>query len=221
MDFDPFAPSYDELLSKQLGFFARERSFFHARKVAQLRTINSVGVQNVLDYGCGVGGALPSLRDAFPAASIFGFDPSDESRLVARRACPWARFPDADDLRKIPFDVIYMACVMHHVPPSGWLQVIQDAKSLLAPGGVLSIFEHNPWNPITQWMVHRCPFDADAVLIRRRTLLSLFRQAGMKVRASGYFLVFPERLSWLSPLERLVSQLPVGGQYVVVGSKSA
>jgi SAM-dependent methyltransferase len=217
MDFDQYSSSYDEMLSKQQSFFARERGYFHESKIAHLRSIARQEVRNVLDFGCGVGGALPFLRAAFPDAAVHGYDPSDDSLSVARGKYPWANLVNGECLPGQHFDVIYMACVMHHIPPPEWQHSLRQAADLLAPGGTLAIFEHNPWNPVTRWLVRRCPFDADAVLLTRRQLISLFHSCGLSVSRSDYFLVFPESLRALVPLERLMRHLPIGGQYFVAG----
>lgn len=217
MDFDQFADRYDEMLVGQHSFFARERGFFHASKISHLRALAGPDVSSVLDFGCGIGGALPYLRQAFPDADVWGCDPSEESLREARAACPWAQFMELDQQLDHRFDVIYVACVMHHIPPAQWSETLRKAASILAPGGIIAVFEHNPRNPVTRWLVRRCPFDADAVLLRRRELLALFERAGLLVKQSEYFLIFPEALSWCARFEHLLGRLPIGGQYFVVG----
>jgi SAM-dependent methyltransferase len=221
MDFNDYSSSYDEMLAKQHSFFSQDRSFFHESKIAHLRSFVDRDVQSVLDLGCGVGGALPCLRSAFPNAAVFGFDPSSDSVSIAQQRHPWAFLVDREHLADRQYDVVYMACVMHHIPPSEWRRTIREATDLLMPGGILAVFEHNPWNPVTQRLVRQCPFDADAVLLRRSELLSLFRSAGLAIKGSGYYLVFPQFLRGLIPLERFIRWLPVGGQYYVAGGRQS
>lgn len=218
MDFDQYAGSYDELLRKQHAFFSRDRSYFHRRKVEELRRVAPAQVRRVLDYGCGTGGAIPEICAAFPRAEVVGYDPSAESLAEARRLCPNTRFMAGDALCDERFDLVYMSCVMHHVPPERWTEVLREVAGLLSSGGVLSVFEHNPLNPITRKLVRDCPFDADAVLLSMTQLRALFRESGLSPDHSGYFLFVPERLGGLRRAEQLVSWLPLGGQYFVAGT---
>jgi SAM-dependent methyltransferase len=218
MDFDQYSDRYDALLASQQGLFARDRRFFHRAKVSQLRGALRIAPARVLDFGCGVGGALLELREAFPGAELFGHDPSGESLRKAGEACPWATMLDVEALRSERFDLIFISCVLHHVPPDERRQAITDVAGRLTPGGAIAVFEHNPWNPVTRLLVRRCPFDADAVLLTRRESEALVREAGLADVRRGYFLVFPEWLRLLQPLERMLRALPIGGQYFVIGT---
>lgn len=174
-------------------------------------------VRRVLDYGCGTGGAIAAIRAAFPDADVLGCDPSAASLAAARRSCPETRFAATESLGEGDFDLIYMSCVMHHVPPQDWVTVLRGVTGLLSADGVLAVFEHNPLNPVTPKLVRDCPFDADAVLISMAQLRTLFRESGLAVSNDGYFLFVPERLGWLRRAERWMTWLPPGGQYFVSG----
>ena len=45
------------------------------------------------------------------------------------------------------------------------------------------------------------------------------RQAGLHVSAPEYCFIFPRRLSALRFVEKRVSRIPLGAQYLVLGSK--
>ena len=220
MDFDQYAESYDELLRRQHAFFSRDRSYFHRRKVEELVRVAPKRVRRVLDYGCGTGGAIAAIRAAFPDAEVVGCDPSAASLAAARQSCPATRFATADSLGEGDFDLIYMSCVMHHVPPQDWVKVLREVGELLSVNGVLAIFEHNPLNPVTRKLVRDCPFDADAVLLSMAQLRTLFRESGLSASDDGYFLFVPEKLGWLRRAERWMKWLPLGGQYFVSGTVS-
>jgi hypothetical protein len=90
---------------------------------------------------------------------------------------------------------------------------------VLAPGGMLSVFEHNPLNPLTVYAVQACPFDDNAVLIRAGAMRARLRQAGFEVPSLRYRIFFPHALRGLRPLERRLTRLPLGAQYHVFATR--
>ena len=84
---------------------------------------------------------------------------------------------------------------------------------MLRPGGWLVIFEHNPVNPVTRYIVATCEFDKNAVLIPAGRLRACEKVAGftkVEVKYTGFF---PGALRVLRPVEPYLSALPVGAQY--------
>jgi hypothetical protein len=77
----------------------------------------------------------------------------------------------------------------------------------------LTIFEHNPLNPLTVHAVNTCPFDENATLIRAKTLLSSLDAAGWVRPALRYHIFFPRVLARLRPLEKHLHWVPLGAQY--------
>ena len=47
------------------------------------------------------------------------------------------------------FDVVFSACVFHHIPHGEHLNWLQELHRITRPGGLIAIFEHNPLNPLT------------------------------------------------------------------------
>ena len=81
--------------------------------------------------------------------------------------------------------------------------------------GLIAVFEHNPWNPLTRRAVRACAFDEDVDLIPRPRLASSLRAAGIEVTDTAYLLLFPWRTRLLRALEHALVQVPLGAQYVV------
>ena len=82
-------------------------------------------------------------------------------------------------------------------------------------GGSLFVFEHNPLNPMTQWIVKRCPFDEDAVLLRMGEARFLLRQVGFTLQAAHYINFFPNSglFRKLIRFEPMLKKFPLGAQY--------
>jgi hypothetical protein len=86
---------------------------------------------------------------------------------------------------------------------------------------MLTIFEHNPLNPLTLRAVNTCPFDVNAHLIRAKELIARYRESGWTDPQSQYHLFFPHALSGLRVLEPYLSGIPFGGQYAVSAIKQS
>ncbi len=103
--------------------------------------------------------------------------------------------------------------MFHHIEAAEHVPLLRSLRRLLRPGGVLAIFEHNPVNPVTRYIVATCPFDENAVLIPAPTFVARQREAGFSRVSATYTGFFPGQLRALRPLERFMGPLPVGAQY--------
>lgn len=76
------------------------------------------------------------------------------------------------------------------------------------------MIEHNPWNPITQFIVRRCRVDKDAHLLTASQAARLARGAGLDMIEASHFLYLPERMfrrmKWIEDSLRF---FPLGGQF--------
>ena len=179
-----------------------------------------------MDYGCGTGVFLQLLGEGgFPGA-LCGCDVS--TGMLAQARSTW---PDggALDLRVIrdgrapfedrSFDVILGSGVFHHIPPDERPGAFADIARMLRPGGRAYIFEHNPLNPVTQWVVRRTPVDRDAVLLPARETARGLAAVGLRDLRKAYLMFFPPRWRWARAGESWLRWLPLGGQYVAVANR--
>lgn len=219
IDFDDYSADYDGLLHESTKLYTEDTEYFAKYKVDLTREGLHAPIKRVLEYGCGTGRNIQFLQAAFPQAEVVGTDVSAESLRVARADNPGARFElESADLELGQFDLIFIACVFHHIPVAEREGAMKSLAARLAPGGSICVFEHNPFNPVTRKIVNECPFDADAVLLKPEELRGLFRQAGIRLVGVSYCLFVPPRLSWFIPLEKYLRWLPMGGQYWIKGS---
>lgn len=216
-EFDRFAASYDETLKASLPAGMEEDGYFAAYKIDVLAAATRQrDVHSILDFGCGAGRSLQYLVEKFPQAAIAGFDPSAESiRLAAARFAGVALTSDWRELGEKRFDVVFAANVFHHIAHEQMTAWLARCRDVLAPRGSLFVFEHNPKNPVTRRVFERCPFDVDAKMIPRHTLIENGRAAGLAVVSTRYTLFFPKPLRIFRPLERWLGWLPLGAQYCV------
>jgi hypothetical protein len=70
-------------------------------------------------------------------------------------------------------------------------------------------------------IVSRTPVDADAVLMKASEARKLIGEAGLACDTPKYFLYFPEPIYRRigNRLEYLLRGVPLGGQYVIFGTK--
>ena len=219
VNFDDYTDNYEELLNKQLSFFNSASDYFASYKIELLRRNLSFKPQKILDFGCGIGLSLSHLLKAFPNADIYGSDISKKSLSIVRKNYP--KVTAIDDLNEYQdyFDLIFLAGVIHHISPSKRSKVIQQIQSLLKPGGEVSVFEHNPYNPITRRIVSNCPFDKGVVLIHQRELKELMKGGGLRPTKSAYCLFFPELFQAFRHFEKFLERIPLGGQYFVLSNR--
>ncbi len=221
-EFDKFADDYLATHASNIKISGEDPEYFARAKIDEVRrrwtARKSTEPLAILDFGAGIGSALPFLRTAFPDAAITGLDVSEKSLGVAERRFPkvanLVRYDGgAIPLRDHSYDLIFSACVFHHIDADLHVDVFRQLKRLLAPGGLMMIFEHNPVNPVTRYIVATCPFDENAVLIPSGDLSRSQTAAGFAEVKVAYTGFFPAALSALRPMERLMTALPVGAQY--------
>ena len=216
VDFDKYTDNYNQLLREGTSFFSSSEQYFAKYKVDLVKKSTGHAVQRILEYGCGIGRNVAYLQAAFPGAEIIGTDISKASLEIARTENPGLRFEaEHSDLELGEFDLIFVAGVFHHIPPAERPGAVALLHARLRRGGSLSVFEHNPYNPVTRRIVDNCPYDADAILLKPTELSTLMQGAGMAVRSRGYCLFIPPWIPWLAPLENYLAWLPLGGQYWV------
>jgi SAM-dependent methyltransferase len=216
-EFDHYAARYEALLEGALLPTGVDSDRFAAYKIEEIaHALRDRKTSRILDFGCGTGRSLQHLQRAFPAAALFGYDPSSECTVAAS-----ARFPGVvvtshwDDMPKDGFDCIVATNVFHHVPRDERPAMMARCALALAPHGSFFVFEHNPLNPLTRWVFKRCPFDCDAQMLGRTETLRLGRGAGLEVVAARYTLFVPYAGKAWAALQRSLGWCPAGAQYYV------
>jgi SAM-dependent methyltransferase len=227
-DFGAIATSYEDVHNRNLRLTGESSEFFVRHKVGvvaefwRARGLPEDGA--FLDLGCGIGRTFQPLRQALPRVRYHGADPSGESIEVARSQAGNPACVTFDG-RSLPyadasFDMVFAACVVHHVPPDMRPALYAEVRRVLKPGGYFVIFEHNPLNPATQYLVRTCDFDDDAILLRAGALRRALHDAGLGGAAGGYVLFLPRFLRGRFPsIERRLTWLPLGAQYWIAARR--
>lgn len=228
MDFNETKSSYREIIERSIGFSGKGLDFFtqvkadHMREIAA-RLLPHVQRPRLLDIGCGHGLMHPYLLAS--GFDVVGVEVAAEVLALANGANPQVRYV-AYDGRSLPFaassfDVALAVCVMHHVAPEQWRNFLREIRRVLLPGGLAVVFEHNPLNPLTRYVVASNEIDVDAHLVSARTLRSLMRETGFAAALIRNILFTPFAHPGFRWLDDRLGWLPLGAQYYAVGTTGA
>lgn len=223
-EFDTYSQDYNDKVNKALNFSGLKTDFFARVKNDYLveilnRRPEGATATTLLDVGCGIGNGHQQL--AHRVAKLSGIDVSSASILIARQCNPGIEYESFDGIH-LPyadqtFDVAFAANVFHHVPTANRSALVLEVRRVLRPGGLFTVFEHNPLNPITMHVVRNCEIDKDAVLLTRSDSEALLRAAGFREIRTRFILTVPPAGSLLRTLDRCFSSLPLGAQYYTLG----
>jgi SAM-dependent methyltransferase len=225
-EFDRHAADYDDELERGLSATGEDKDYFARGRLLHLaRCLEPLAIRpgRVLDFGCGIGSAAPFVLEAFPALrQLIGIDVSAQSLDVARRRYGGGRveFRAMSEYQpRADLDLVFCNGVFHHIAPERRAGTVREIRDALRPGGAFALFENNPWNPGTRYVMSRISFDRDAITLSPPAARRLVAAGGFELVRSDYLFLFPRPLRWLRPLERLARKLPIGAQYLVLARK--
>lgn len=219
--------SYDEMLQRGIDLAGETKDYFIEGRIAHLRSrLADEGpkVESILDFGCGVGDASASLAHAFGAVEVVGVDVAAGAIEEAgrRAADDRVRFALLDELPGVGrFDLCYVNGAYHHIPLAQRPEVTRRIHGLLRPGGVVALFENNPWSIPARLVMRRIPFDRDASMLRPAVARRLLGNAGFTTGPrADYLFFFPSMLGSLRRMEPSLQRVPLGAQYLIIGARS-
>ena len=230
-EFDKFAAEYRTLHAESIKASGEDPEYFAEYKIvdvaAELARARGGIVDRaaVLDFGAGVGYSVPFFGRHMPRARVTCLDVSQKSLDIGAEKHGGAADFRHFDGKRIPypdgtFDVALASCVFHHIPHSEHVHLLAEIRRVLAPKGLLLVFEHNPLNPLTRHAVNTCIFDEHAVLIGAPTLRRRALAAGFGAADVRYRIFFPHWARGLRPIEKWLTWLPLGAQYYVRATKA-
>jgi 2-polyprenyl-3-methyl-5-hydroxy-6-metoxy-1,4-benzoquinol methylase len=97
--------------------------------------------ERILDFGCGFGRVLRTLKAAFPDADLTACDIREDavefcSNTFGATPVVSSQNPQEIELNG-PFDVIWSGSVLTHIDSDRWTGFLKLLESVLSPGGVL------------------------------------------------------------------------------------
>lgn len=225
-EFDLLADDYLTQHTANVAITGEPPEYFAEYKIRDLAgVLRSRGMDagRVLDFGSGIGNSIPFFRKYLQDSELTCADVSARSIEIAR-----ARFPGDENYvlvgNGIPLpthsqDVVFSACVFHHIPHVEHHIWLSELHRVARPGSLLVIYEHNPLNPLTVRAVNTCPLDVNAKLIRAATMRARAVMSGWEDAHVAYKVFFPSALRSLRVLERHLGWLSLGAQYRLTGRR--
>jgi len=219
-EFDLLADEYHDQHAANVAITGEGPEYFAEYKIADLAAFvqaNGVSTEHILDFGSGIGNSLPYFRKYFGKSDLHCADVSSRSIEIAQ-----SRFPGEEHYvlieESIPLpsgsqDIVFSACVFHHIPYEEHQHWLAELRRVTRPGGLLAIYEHNPLNPLTVRAVNTCPLDVNARLIRGGAMRQRALVSGWMDARVDYRVFFPSMLKSLRPMERHLGWLGLGAQY--------
>lgn len=212
--FTPDLPNRDVLLEQYKGaaFDAAVESRFAAKAYLRaLRPILGLGVDSVLDVGCGDGEFLLACREN-GITRLQGIEPSTVARSLARgdignviRVGGYEDQPSGEQ-----FDLVTLFQTIEHIDdPMGFLA---KAKELTHPRGFVAVACHNYKAPINRIMRDKSPiFDIEHLQVfSPKSISRAIEKAGLEVvSVKPYANMYP--LSYwmrLAPIPRQIKTMP-------------
>jgi SAM-dependent methyltransferase len=225
---DAYASSYEDEIRRSIAFAGQEHEFYveaKARRLLELgeRHLGEIGAAEALDVGCGIGLTDRLLVDRL--GQLHGTDLSPAMLERARETNPGVRYERCEPGR-LPypderFDLVFAICVLHHVAGEERPAFVGELHRVTRPGGLVVLFEHNPWNPLTRLAVRSCSLDEGVELLARRDLRQLLADAELDVVEAAFLLFTPWRGRVFARLDRALARLPLGAQYFVAAQRAS
>jgi len=223
MDFDRYALKYDIDLHKGIRLSGERKDYFARERLRPVREqIARIGMKprRIIEFGCGIGTNVGYIADLCPASEIIGLDISEESLTVAQRELGHRgiRFMTPEEYRRTGearADWVFVSGVFHHIPVPERAEALRFLRTLLDKGGILTLFDNNPYSLPARVVMRLVPFDRDAVLVNPYQLMSDLRVLGFEDVIVRFLFVLPRLLSFLRPLEVHLEEWPIGAQYGV------
>ena len=204
--FDQYAAAYEQALTNAISVSGEGREYFAEGRVAWLKRCLAwikMSPRGILDFGCGDGATTPILMAQLDGNYAIGTDVSLKSLEVARKTlrleidhfASIAEFEPAANL-----DLAYCNGVFHHIALAQRAAALKIVNDSLRVGGLFALWENSPWSPATRYVMSRCEFDRDAILLPPPAARALLRGGGFEILRTDFRFIFPKALRALRKL---------------------
>lgn len=223
---------YEAKALKNHKYYVKIKSLHLLRKAKE--TYKDTKSLICIDLGCGTGETTEYFQDKF--RHVFACDYSRGMlEYAAKKNLKNVTFKLCQS-EKLPFeaasaDIVAMYGIIHHIDSGEKVtQTFNEVNRILKKGGIVAVYDFNPLNPISRFIVKTCSLDSGVNLDGYKkgefptTFYSwevngILKKSGFRIAKHEYLIFFPQTLSSLAPLEKLLAKLPLGGMYSIIGEK--
>ena len=223
-EFDQVSENYENILNRGISLSGENSNYFASNRVAAYGKIHSdihAKSETIMDYGCGTGGSVPYLLDAFTPQKLIAVDISEKS-LGVLKARHNTRQVIAKNLPSFKpesnCDLCFCNGVFHHILPKDRLKAAKIIYDSLQSGGYFYFWENNPWNPATHWVMSRVPFDRNAKKISSPSSESA-PKSRLQSKTHSLFVYISKVPLPLASNGKNSRRFPFGCQYLVLSQK--
>lgn len=215
-DFDLKTSHHEDMFGPSHKHYMKQKTDLLLRCIKE----NGLNTKTILDVGCGTGELETNLANQL---KVVGVDLVAYMLRVAKDRRKDCEFLKAS-CNKLPFrdrafTMVLVVNVLHHLKPSDRQALFTEISKMLAPGGHVVVFEHNPKNPFTRIVVRGCRIDRGTVLLSTKELASLAYTSKIDKVDIEYLTFFPPVLSFMDSHEKRMQRLPLGGEFMFLGRK--
>jgi SAM-dependent methyltransferase len=220
--FDGYAQKYGEVLQRSLNATGENQEYFARRRVEITRDLlaeRHAAISTAVDFGCGLGTAAPHLVQHLRPEFVVGVDVSRDilKEATSRNDSARVSFAHVDDFSGRA-DLVFCNGVFHHITPVERRGALKFIRNVLGNGGYFAFWENNPLNPGTRYVMSRCEFDRDAIVINPKEARTLLEANGFEIVRSRSAFFFPRSLAWMRGLEKPLASTLLGGQYLLLST---
>ena len=224
--FELYKNTYRQEIQKSINFAGKDLDFYTQAKVSKLLSLTRQFLGSphqlaILDVGCGIGITDFYLTSKYK--KVYGIDVSRGAVEKAETLNPQAFYKSYAG-KKLPYpknsmDITFAICVMHHVVPDELDQFCKEMMRVTKKGGLVIVFEHNPFNPLTRHAVAHCKLDENAHLLSLKKVEDILVTSEGTIVDRRYILFTPFRGRLFSYVDNLLKRVPLGAQYLAAARK--
>lgn len=177
---------YDVSLFERIAAIEGRSFWFRERNRLLVSTLRRhfPHARDLLDVGCGTGGVLVALREAFPELRLVGTDLFEEGLAIARTRVPGVELA-RHDARELPyeeeFDVVGAFDVLEHIDRDDLVLASMHRAARAGGGVVILVPQHQRvWSEMDAIAQHERRYS-------RRELVAKVERAGFAVDAVTSF----------------------------------
>lgn len=223
---------YESKALKDHKYYVQVKSMHLLKKAEEF--YGSLKNIDCVDLGCGTAETEEYFQDKFRHIFCCDYSPGmleyaskKNLKNVTFKLCQSECLPfDSGSV-----DIVLMYGLIHHIDTGEKIvQIFKEVNRILKKGGIVVVYDFNPFNPVARYIVRNCPIDSGVNLdgykksafpttFYLRELTEVLKNTGFMISKKEFLLFFPKIFSFLLPLEPFLARIPLGGMYSVMGIK--